>query len=152
MIRPITPWDYEDCVKILEEFALVCGLADLIRRSYDYKHVNGLLKLADRAGVSLISRDELTHCAQGIILSIPQRDIWCPELIRLRELAWYVRPEYRELGIGQALLDAYENEAKKRQNQGKIHGFCLTKLANSPEIDLKTRGYFLVESTYMGGL
>jgi len=86
-----------------------------------------------------------------MILSMRVPELWQPNIIRLRELAWYLKPEYRNTTLGARLFAAYCNKADEMLKSNKISGYTISKLHNSPDFDYERRNFKFIESTYMVG-
>lgn len=150
MITPITKVDYEDLCDMMTEFARSCGVGDLNRETYDRNYAKHVLLRCERTGASFIARNSNNE-AVGMILSMRVQELWIPSIIRLRELAWYVREEYRGTTVGARLFAEYKNAAETMMKEGKITGFTMTKLHNSDNFDYERRGFKFIEATYMVG-
>lgn len=150
MITAISKVDYEDLCDMMTEFARSVGVSDLDRESYDRNYAKNVLLRCEKTGASFIARDSDNN-AIGMILSMRVQELWIPNIIRLRELAWYVRPEHRHTTVGARLFAAYKEKAEIMRDQGKITGYTMTKLHNSDNFDYEKRGFKFIESTYMVG-
>ena len=149
-ITAINRVDYEDCCDMMTEFARSCGVSDLNKDSYDREYAKNILLRCEKTGASFIARDD-NNQVLGIILSMRVPELWQPNIIRLRELAWYVKPEYRYTTVGSRLFVEYKKAAENMIKAGKITGFTMTKLHNSDDFDYEKRGFKFIESTYMVG-
>lgn len=149
-ITPISKVDYDDLCDMMIEFAKSCGVSDLDRESYDRNYAKHILLRCEKTGASFIARDEHNQ-AIGMILSMRVQELWIPNIIRLRELAWYVRSEYRHTTVGARLFAEYKKSAETMREQGKITGYTMTKLHNSDDFDYEKRGFKFIEATYMVG-
>lgn len=148
-IRKMNRSDFDQVIDLLNEFSLESGL-DLGLIEDDYKdYARKILLHCNLSGVNYLAQDG--NKLVGMILSLKDHDIWLPKIIRLREVAWYVKPEYRSGSCGGKLFLEYCREAEKLQNQGQISSYAITKLHNSPDFDYARRGFKLVETTYMKG-
>ena len=149
IITPITKFDYEDICDMMTEFARSCGVSDLNKDVYDRDYAKNVLLRCERAGISYIAREDKQ--AVGMILSMAVQELWQPKIVRLRELAWYVRPEYRGTSVGAKLFVAYKQQAEQWLAKGKITGYTMSKLHNSDDFDYEKRGFKFIESTYLAG-
>lgn len=149
-ITAITKVDYEDLCDMMTEFARSCGVGDLNRETYDRKYAKNVLLRCERTGASFIARNE-NQQAIGMILSMRVQELWIPNIIRLRELAWFVVPEYRHTTVGARLFSEYKKAAETMMKENKITGFTMTKLHNSDDFDYEKRGFKFIEATYMVG-
>jgi len=150
IITAISKVDYEDLCDMMTEFARSAGVSDLNKDTYDRTYAKNVLLRCEKTGASFIARDK-DNKAIGMILSMRVQELWIPNIIRLRELAWYVREEHRHTTVGARLFAAYKNTAETMKDQGKITGYTMTKLHNSDNFDYEKRGFKFIESTYMVG-
>lgn len=148
-IRRIERYDYEQVCDLLQEFAAESTIGSFKQKDYDREYAKKLLEFCCSVGVGLCAcRDGKI---QGILLSIKDRDIWVPNIIRLKELAWYVRPEYRMTTVGARLFSEWKKIGENLIKSGEIRSFQLTKLRSSPDFDLEKRGFKEIETHYMFG-
>jgi|DEB19_MinimDraft_3_1074340.scaffolds.fasta_scaffold115635_1 predicted N-acetyltransferase YhbS len=145
MIRRLERADYDQVLDLLEQFSSQTGLFDNGEKDYD--NVRRLLLRCEKTGHSFIAQSGSRIV--GVILSIPVPDLWYPKIVRLREIAWFVIPEFRLQGWGELLYQAYTEAAEQDRRQGRITGYTMTKLANSPKINYM--GFRAVETTYLAG-
>lgn len=148
-IRRIEPYDYEQVCDILQQFAEEATIGSFKRKDYDRDYAKKLLEYSCSVGVSLCAVDQ--GKIQGILLSIKDRDIWVPSLIRLKELAWFVKKEYRHTTVGARLFTEWKKIGELMIKTGEIRSFQLTKLKTSPDFDLEKRGFKEIETHYMFG-
>ena len=147
-IRPLERSDYEQVLDLLILFAEETGIGDLQYDSYNRDQGRRVLLRCERAGVSFVATDTQGEII-GVLISMRVQDIWIPEVIRLREMAWYVKSEYRGTSIGARLFFAYVNSAEKMLESGEITGYTMTKLRSSDDFDYEKRGMRLIEATYL---
>jgi GNAT superfamily N-acetyltransferase len=134
---------------MMTEFARSCGVKDLNRDTYDREYAKNVLLRCEKTGASYIARVEGKPV--GMILSMRVAELWQPNIIRLRELAWYVREEYRGTTVGAKLFATYKQHAERMVKEGKITGYTMTKLHNSDNFNYEKRGFKYIESTYLSG-
>lgn len=145
MIRRLQRADYDQVIELLEEFSDQTGLFN--QREKDYDNVRRLLLRCEKTGHSFVAQNNARII--GVILSIPVPDLWYPKIIRLREIAWFVRPDDRQQTWGLQLYQAYVEAAELDRRKGRITGYTMTKLTNSPKIPYL--GFRVVETTYLQG-
>ncbi len=150
MITAINKVDYDDLCDMMTEFAKSCGVKDLDKDIYDRTYAKNVLLRCEKTGASFIARDHFNRAA-GMILSMRVPELWQPNIIRLRELAWYVRPQYRGTTVGARLFRQYKQAAENMMKEGKITGYTMSKLHNSDNFDYEKRGFKFIEATYMVG-
>lgn len=148
-IRRLERADYYQVSELLKQFALEAGTQSLIKKEYDYEHAYQVLLRCEKGGISFVGQDD--GKIKGCILSIILPDLWVPQTLFLREIAWYVSNEYRNTTLGARLFTSYKNAAENLIQTGRIKGFTMSKLRNSPDFDYERRGFRYVESTYMIG-
>jgi GNAT superfamily N-acetyltransferase len=148
MITPIGKIDYEDLCDLMTEFAKHSAVKDLDLAEYDRTYAKHVLLRCEKTGASFIARDEHNR-AVGMILSMRVPELWQPNIIRLRELAWYVVADYRQTMVGARLFAAYVAEAEKMMKDNKISGYTMSKLHNSDDFDYEHRGFRFIESTWL---
>jgi predicted N-acetyltransferase YhbS len=149
IVRKLERSDYDSVCKLMIEFARSCGVDDLNKESYDWDYAKNVLLRCEKTGASFVA--QVDNEIVGILLSMRVPELWQPNIIRLRELAWFVQEEYRHTTIGARLFSAYKNAAETMRNEGKISGYTMTKLHNSDNFDYECRGFKFIESTYMVG-
>jgi len=148
-IRKINRFDYDQLCEFMIDFAVETGIKTFNRESYDYEYAKNILLRCEKTGVSLVAEDQ--GKITGMILSLRVPEVWMPDIIRLRELAWWVRPEYRSTTTGARLFAEYKRQAQELLDDDKITGYTITKLGTSPDFDYERRGFKFVEATYMIG-
>lgn len=85
----------------------------------------------------------------GVIMGIITPTIWCDKTLQLSELAWYVKPEYRNTSIGYRLLKAYIEEGKRLKESGRIKFFTISKMVDSPDIKYQKFGFSKLDETWV---
>jgi len=86
---------------------------------------------------------------QSVLIAQIHCDPWLPQIRTLREVAWWVEPEYRQSSMAGRLLKEYVKLGKKLKEAGHINNFVLTMLSNSPDLKLEKRGWREVERNYV---
>ena len=84
----------------------------------------------------------------GFIAALKTKNVWCPQIIELRELAWWVKTEHRNGSLGGRLWKTFNTKAQSMLELGEINYICTTVMANSPLIDYTKRGYKPLEATF----
>lgn len=149
-ITAISKIDYNDLCDLMILFAKASGVSDLDMPQYNREYAKNVLLRCEKTGASFIARAE-DGTALGMILSMRIQELWQPNIIRLRELAWFVREEYRHTTVGARLFAEYKQAAEQMRAQNKITGYTMTKLHNSDNFDYEKRGFKFIEATYMVG-
>jgi len=148
-IREINRFDYDAICELMIQFARESNIKTYDKDTYDYDYAKNILLRCEKTGVSLVAENE--GKIVGMILSMRVQEVWMPEIIRLRELAWWVLPEWRHTTVGARLFSEYRKRSQELKDSGKISGYTISKLYNSPDFDYESRGFRFIESTYMIG-
>lgn len=138
MIREATRQDIPALVDMMRCYAKEAPMSVLqVDKNHDANHVKNLLfSLIVGRGFIFVDSEY-----RGMIAAVVTKNVWCPSVIELRELAWWVRPEFRNGSIGGRLWKTFENRAQKMLDEKKVDYICTSVLANSPLIDYTKRGF-----------
>lgn len=117
----------------------------------DEAYINKLLAhiFAGRGLILLAYKDETPV---GMLASFIDQSIWDPSLCILKELAYWVKPEYRGTSAGYRLLSKYNQSAELLLDQGRIKQWTISKMVNSPDLDYDKFGFRKIEETYSQGI
>lgn len=85
----------------------------------------------------------------GLLMAIRESNVWIPEKISLKELVWYVKPQYRNGTAAGRLFSAFCTEAEKQLNTGSIEAYFIGVMSSTNTIDFERRGFRLAERLYM---
>lgn len=87
--------------------------------------------------------------AVGFLVAVKEQNIWIPSKHSLREMAWYVREEYRRtIGAGRLFIKFCE-QGQQLMDAGIIDGFLTTRMSTTEDYDLESRGFRLTEKLYL---
>lgn len=145
MIRKATRHDIPVLVWMMSEYAKEAPVPVLANPdNHNAAHVGELIfQLLNGRGFILIDDDY-----RGMIAAIITSNVWCPRVMELRELAWWVMPEHRGKSIGGRLWVKFDEIAQDMLNSKRVDFVCTTVMANSPLIDYTKRGYKPLEATF----
>lgn len=148
-IRQANKFDLPHIIKMLKHFREQTPI-DLIRLCDDEQYINKLYHhLLLGAGVILIAEMDQPI---GMIIGIKDQNIWDPKLKILRELVYWVEPEYRGTSAGYRLIKEYNKQAQQLVDEGKIKLYTMTKMVNSPDLDFSRFGYTKTEEVWVAGV
>ena len=85
----------------------------------------------------------------GLLMAVIEPNFWYPRIKEMRELVWYVRPEYRNGMIGGRLFKTYCDYAESLKQKGTIAGYWTTRMRTTQDQSLDRRGFRLKELTYL---
>jgi len=137
-------------IEMLKSYREVTPI-DFFKYCDDEEYITQLLShiFAGR-GVALIAYREETPV--GMLLGFIDRSIWEPKLCVLKELAYWVYPEYRGTSAGYRLLSKYNEVAQSFSDMGRIKTWTISKMVNSPDLDYSKLGYRKIEETWSMGV
>jgi len=78
---------------------------------------------------------------KGLLMALIVPTIWDDKKLSMNELAWYVKPEFRNSFTGYKLLKEYIDYGKMLKEQNKISFFTLSKMDTSPNIKYERFGF-----------
>lgn len=85
----------------------------------------------------------------GLLIAVNEPNMWNLKQRHVREIMWYVKPEYRTSTLGGRLFKAYQEFCENLLEQGKIHAYFTTQMSTTKSIDLERRGFRFIERTYV---
>lgn len=124
---------------------------DLMRGVNDEAYITRLYTVLINGGGLIILAEENNQII-GMCIGMIDGTIWDPKLLVLRELVYWVEPEYRGGTAGYKLLKRYSDEADNLLDQNRIKMYTISKLANSPNLDYGRFGFRKVEETWVAGV
>ena len=148
-VRPLERADFDSVLDLMLEFSQESGVASYARDDYDRTSAKNILLRCMNGGISFVA--QVDNCIVGTLLSICESDLWMPKIRRIRELAWYITPEYRNTRLGPLMYLEYCRHAERQYELKRIASYTMTKLYNSPDFDYQRKGFRLIESTYVRG-
>lgn len=142
-MRQATKYDKTAIIEMMKEFrkeANIAEYADVDNEPYWNKLLDSIF-----AGAGIVFIEE----GKGIFLAVIAHTIWCDKTYYMQELAWYVRPEYRQTTIGYKLLKKYIEHGKELKANGRIKFFCVAKMPSSPDIKYDRFGFRKLDDNWM---
>lgn len=97
------------------------------------------------AGAGIIYLEQ----GKGLIMGIISHSVWCDKTLQLYELAWYVRPEFRNTSVGYRLLKSYVDFGNKLKQEGRIKYFSMAKMVSSPDIKYEKFGFTKLDENWI---
>lgn len=147
MIRHADLKDFDSVMEMMVNFANAAPVETYHEPDYNYRGVQHFLSMIKSNGCIFVA--ESNNEIQGMLIAQICSDPWLPEIKILKELAWWVEPQYRNSSTGYKLLKKYVEFGKQLQERGVIDKFILTNMVNSPEFDLAKRGWREIETNYV---
>lgn len=148
-IRLANKFDQPEILDMLRHFREQTPIED-IKNCDNSEYISSLYHvLLIGGGIALVAESDDTII--GMILGIIEQNIWDPDKHLLRELVYWVEPEYRGTSAGYRLLKEYNKLAEQLKEQKRIHMYTMTKMVNSPDIDFDRFGYRKIEEVWVAG-
>jgi len=145
LIRKANKFDIPVLLDFMREYAKeapVKILNNLEHHNDDY--VAGLLTSIIMGRGFIFVDNELN----GMIIAITIPNLWCPTVLELHELAWWIKHEKRNSILGGRLWRAFEVEADKMLKENRVQLVTVTKMSTSPSLDYEKRGFKLLDMNY----
>ena len=145
MIRKAARHDIQNIIDMMRDYANeapICALKNADKQDRTYVG-NLIFTLIAGRGVVLVDDD-----CRGFIAGVVVPNIWCPDVMELRELAWWVEPEYRGTSLGGRLWSEFNKTAQDMLDAGRVKIVCVSAMQTSPSLNYEKRGYALLETTY----
>lgn len=145
MIRQATKYDIPKITEMMREYANeapVETLKDPINQNEQY-FSQLIYELISGKGFVLVDNE-----LNGMLIALITQNVWCPKVIELKELAWWVKPEHRKGTLGGKLWLEFNKISEELLDSGRINIVCSTVMVNSPDINYEKRGYKKLETTY----
>lgn len=140
MIRLATTYDRTKIIEMMLEFQdEIDGVLKVNNEPYWHKLLDSIF-----AGAGAIFYEE----NKGLLMSVVAPSMFCDKTLILHEIAWYVRPEFRNGTTGYRLLDAYTDLGNKLKEEGRIALFTVSKLVTSGHISYERLGYVKHHETW----
>lgn len=147
MIRHADLKDFDRVMDLMINFANSAPVAAYHDPEYNYRGVQHFLAKVKSAGCILVA--EADGDIQGMLIAQILCDPWLPHIRTMKEMAWWVEPQYRNTTMGYRLLMEYVKTGKQLKEKGIIDNFVLTNMTISPDFDLEKRGWKPIETNYV---
>lgn len=142
-MRKATRYDKTAIIELMQEFrkeANIAEYANLDNEPYWHKLLDSIL-----AGAGVVFIEE----GKGLLMALITHTVWCDKTLYMQELAWFVKPEYRNTTLGYKLLKQYVNHGKELKESNRIKFFCIAKLPSSPDIKYDRFGFRKLDDNWM---
>lgn len=143
MIRQANKFDKQDIIDLMIEFkneSNIPELRDVNNPEYWHRLLNTII-----AGAGIIYIEQ----GKGLIMGIISPSVWCDKTLQLYELAWYVKPEYRNTSLGYRLLKKYVDYGNQLKQSGRIKYFTMAKMVTSPDIKYDKFGFKKLDENWI---
>jgi N-acetylglutamate synthase-like GNAT family acetyltransferase len=153
-VRGAETEDILPIISLLREFAADSGI-ESASEYFSPKAVGGMISYSIRNGCCIIAVDKVSREENivGVIMGAINVNPWTSQTRELRELAWYVKPEYRKGRSGIKLYNRYKEESRELIESGEVSASFMTTLESSGDRleRIVERDFSKIESHYMMG-
>lgn len=127
-----------------------CTPIDMFKNINDEEYIIKLLSyiFAGKGTILLSYKDDVPT---GMLIAFIDSNIWDSNFNVLKELAYWVEPEYRGSSAGYRLLKRYNEIGEELLSQGRIKTWTISKMINSPNLDYSKLGFNKIEETWSMG-
>lgn len=142
-MRQATRYDKTAIIEMMQEFrkeATIAEFAEMDNEPYWNRLLDTIL-----AGAGVIFIEE----GKGMFMALITHSIWCDKTFYMQELAWYVKPEFRNTTIGYRLFKQFVEYGKQLKENGRIKFFCIAKLPSSPDIKYDKFGFRKLDDNWI---
>ena len=145
MIRKATRYDIPMLLDLVREYNKEIPIEVYKNKEFhDEIHVTNLLfTLIKGRGFILIDNK-----FRGMLLAVVIANVWCPKVFELHELAWWVKPEYRNTSLGGRLWIEFNKKAQEMLDEKRVSSVYTSLMEKSPPIDYEKRGFNKLELKY----
>lgn len=147
MIRPAKTTDLEQVLFLLKAFA---GQSLINYSEWSEDDVRNAKKIL----LNLIVKEYLMVAEKdgkliGMIGAQREQDPWIQSRRRLRELFWWVDPDYRRTKLSAELFVRWQRDTERMLKDKLVDQVSLSTQPSKSDIDLSTRGWTCVESHWI---
>lgn len=139
--------DARHVIKLMQSFLKETSYSQAEDAAKDLEHLGKLAFTFMQQGYVWLAFNETEPV--GMLIATVEPNMWSPKNRQMRELIWYVLPEYRKATYGGRLFTKYCLKGEELLEKGKIDGYFTTRMTTTDPIGLERRGFKLKESTYL---
>lgn len=137
--------DIKDAIELLGEFLQSSAYSETVK--IDIDSLGRICGMAQRGGAVWLAYQDQKPA--GVLIAFLEPNMWNLNQRHLREICWYVRPEYRSSSLGGRLFKKYQEFAENMLKNGLIDAYFTTQMSSTEPIDLERRGFKFIERTYV---
>ena len=142
MIRQATKYDKIDIIEMIQQFGRECPVEHY--KDLKANHIELLLNNIF-AGMGVVFIEE----KKGLLIGLITPTVWNPEILMLHELAWYVKPEFRNTPTGYRLLKEFIKYGKQLKDENRIKMIVMGKFVASGNIKYEKFGFTRLEESWI---
>lgn len=135
MIRQATKFDKTEIINMMKQFRSEADLPEYVDAENE-EYWNLLLDTI-LVGKGIVFLEE----GKGLLMALIHPTIWDNRINTMQELAWYVKPEFRNTTVGYRLLKSYIEYGDELKEDGRIKFFSVSKMDTSPDVKYQKFGF-----------
>ena len=135
MIRQATKFDKTEIINMMKQFRSEADLPEYVDAENE-EYWNLLLDTI-LVGKGVVFLEE----GKGLLMALIHPTIWDNRINTMQELAWYVKPEFRNTTVGYRLLKSYIEYGDELKKDGRIKFFSVSKMDTSPDVKYQKFGF-----------
>ena len=143
MIRKSNKFDKAEVINLMKMFKSESDIISL--QKLDNEDLWGKMFDSINAGAGIIFLEE----GKGLIMGMVVPSVWCDKTFSLHELAWYVKPEYRNTSIGYRLFKTFTDYGQQLKLDGRISSLIMGIMKKSPNLNYSKYGFEKMEETWI---
>jgi hypothetical protein len=147
MIKLATTNDTLIVVDLLKSFLQETSYSQAVEASQDFEHLCKITWISLQHGYIWLAY--VNELPVGLLMAVKEPNLWLPKARELKELVWFIRPEYRKNSIGGKLFLNFCKKGEELLKSGEIQGYFTTKMTTTDTIDYESRGFRQTEVTYI---
>jgi hypothetical protein len=149
-IRQANKFDQEQVFRMLRSYRNASPIR-LLDHSDNEEHISKLFNsLLHGRGVVLLAEKDTE--VVGMLMAVIDQNIWDPEVLIMRELAYWVDEDHRGSTAGYRLLAEYKKVGEELVLDGRIKAIALSKMVSSPDLKYNKFGFDKLEETWVAGV
>jgi GNAT superfamily N-acetyltransferase len=135
MIRIATKYDKIQIIEMMKLFRQESNIKQFQNIDNEVYWNKLLDNILAGQGVVFISENK------GLLMALISHTAWCDKTYQMYELAWYVKPEFRNTTVGYRLLKEYIDYGNKLKSESRIALFTIAKMVTSPDVKYEKFGF-----------
>lgn len=142
MIREANKYDKTWIIETIQQFGKESGVEHLnnLQANYLDTLLNSLF-----AGLGIVLVEE----NKGLIIGLINTSVWDKNYRMLHEIAWYVKPEYRNTPVGYRLLKEFIKKGDELKSAGRVSATIMGRIMSSPKINYGKFGFTKLEESWI---
>jgi GNAT superfamily N-acetyltransferase len=143
MIRKATKYDKTQIIEMMKLFKAESNIEqfqEIDNEPYWNRLLDNII-----AGMGVVFIED----GKGLIMALISHTAWCDKTFQMYELAWYVKPEYRNTTVGYRLLKQYVDYGKQLKESGRIKLFSIAKMVTSPDVKYNKFGFAKLDENWI---